>query len=49
LVRFWVPIGSWLQGHTVRLTIGETEADARMVDELLSVIKIANHYQEVGE
>jgi hypothetical protein len=29
--------------------IGETEAEVRTVDELLSVIKIANHNQEVAE
>ena len=46
------PVGSWLQarrGRTVRLTIGETEADVRTVDELVSVIKIAKSYQEVAE
>ena len=46
------PVGSWLQarrGRTVRLTIGETEADVRTVDELTSVIKIAKSYQDVAE
>jgi len=46
------PVGSWLQarrGRTVRLTIGETEADVRTVDELVSVIKIAKSYEEVSE
>jgi len=47
-----VPVGSWLQarrGRTVRLTIGEMEADVRTADELESVIKIAKFYQEVAE
>jgi len=46
------PIGSWLQarrGRTVRLTIGEIEADVRTVDELVSVVKIARSYEEVAE
>ncbi len=47
-----VPVGSWLQarhGRTVRLTIGEIEADVRTVDELISVVKIAKFYQEAEE
>jgi len=46
------PIGSWLQarrGRTVRLTIGEVEADVRTADELASVIKLAKGYQDVAE
>jgi hypothetical protein len=46
------PVGSWLQarrGRTVRLTIGETEADVQTADELVSVIKIARSYEEVSE
>ena len=47
-----VPVGSWLQarrGRTVRLVVGEIEADVRTTDELLSVIKTARAYQEVAE
>jgi hypothetical protein len=47
-----VPVGSWLQarrGRTVRLIVGEIEADVRTTDELLSVIKTARAYQEVAE
>ncbi len=47
-----VPVGSWLEarpGRTVRLTMGEMEADVRTVDELVSVIKIAKSYEEVAE
>ena len=46
------PIGSWLQarrGRTVRLTIGEIEADVRTADELANVIKLASFYQEAAE
>ena len=46
------PVSSWLQarrGRTVRLTIGEIEADVRTADELLSVLKTAMSYQEVSE
>ena len=46
------PVGSWLQarrGRTVRLTIGEMEADVRTADELESVIKIATFYKEAAE
>jgi hypothetical protein len=46
------PVNSWLQarrGRTVRLTVGEIEADVRTTDELLSVIKTARAYQEVAE
>jgi hypothetical protein len=46
------PVGSWLQarhGRTVRLTIGEIEADVRTVEELVSVIRSARFYQEVAE
>jgi hypothetical protein len=46
------PVGSWLEarrGRTVRLTIGEIEADVRTVDELVSVIKKATRYEEVSE
>lgn len=46
------PVGSWLQarrGRTVRLTIGEIEADVRTVDELVSVIRTAKFYQENAE
>ena len=46
------PIGSWLQarrGRTVRLTLGEIEADVRTVEELANVIKIAKYYQQVVE
>lgn len=46
------PIGSWLQarrGRTVRLTIGEIEADVRTGDELANVIKMARSYQEAAE
>jgi hypothetical protein len=46
------PVNSWLQarrGRTVRLTVGEIEADVRTVDELLCVIKTARAYQEVAE
>ena len=47
-----VPVGSWLQarrGRTVRLTIGEVEADVRTADELVNAIKIAKFYQEAVE
>jgi hypothetical protein len=47
-----VPVGSWLQarhGRTVHLAIGMIEADVRTADELMSVIKIVNCYQEVAE
>jgi hypothetical protein len=47
-----VPVGSWLQarrGRTVRLIIGEMEADVRTANELVSVIKIAKFYQEAAE
>jgi hypothetical protein len=46
------PVSSWLQarrGRTVRLIVGEIEADVRTADELLSVIKTARAYQEVAE
>jgi hypothetical protein len=46
------PVGSWLQarrGRTVRLTIGETEADVQTAEELVSVIKIARSYEDVSE
>ena len=46
------PVGSWLQarqGRTVRLTIGEIEADVRTADELVSVINIAKFHQERRE
>lgn len=46
------PVDSWLQarrGRTVRLTIGEIEADVRTADELVSVINTAKFYQEVAE
>jgi hypothetical protein len=46
------PVGSWLRarrGRTVRLTIGEIEADVRTVEELVSVIRTARMYQEVAE
>ena len=46
------PVESWLQarpGRTVHLTIGEIEADVRTADELVSVIKIANCYQDAAE
>jgi hypothetical protein len=46
------PIGSWLQarrGRTVRLTIGEVEADVRTVNELVSVIESVRVYQEAAE
>jgi len=46
------PVGSWLQarrGRTVRLTVGEIEADVRTADELLCVINTARFYQEVAE
>jgi hypothetical protein len=47
-----IPVGTWLQarrGRTVRLTIGETEADVQTAEELVSVIKIARSYEEVSE
>jgi hypothetical protein len=37
------------RGRTVRLTIGETEADVQTAEELVSVIKIARSYEEVSE
>ena len=46
------PVGSWLRtrrGRTVRMRIGEIEADVRTVEELVRVIKIAKCYQEVAE
>jgi hypothetical protein len=46
------PVGSWLQGRrgrTVRLIIGETEADVRTIDELVNLIKIARSYQDVAD
>ncbi|SRR5487761_571481 len=46
------PVGFWLQarrGRTVRLTIGETEADVQTAEELVSVIKIARSYEKVSE
>ena len=46
------PVGSWLQarhGRTARLKIGEIEADIRTVEELVTVIQIANCYQDVME
>jgi hypothetical protein len=46
------PVGSWLQarrGRTIRLKMGEIEADIRTVEELTRVIKIARCYQEVSE
>ena len=46
------PVGSWLEarrGRTVRLKIGEIEADVRTVEDLARVIKIAKSYQEVSE
>lgn len=45
-------VGSWLQarrGRTIRLKMGEIEADIRTVEELTRVIKIARCYQEVTE
>ena len=46
------PVGSWLQarhGRIVHVTIGMVEVDVRTVDELVSVIKIANCYQKIAE
>lgn len=46
------PVGLWLQarrGRTVRLKMGEIEADVRTVEELTRVIKIAKCYQDVTE
>jgi hypothetical protein len=46
------PVGSWLQarrGRTIRLKMGEIEADIRTVEELTRVIKIARCYQDVTE
>lgn len=46
------PVGSWLQakrGRTVRMKIGEIEADVRTVAELIKVIGIAKFYQEASE
>lgn len=42
------PVRTWLQarrGRTARLKVGEVEADVRTVEELVSVIQIANRYR----
>lgn len=47
-----VSVGSWLQarrGRTVRLKMGEIEADVRTAEELASVIKLAKGYMKVAE
>jgi hypothetical protein len=46
------PVHSWLQarrGRIARLKIGEIETDVRTVDEFVTVIQIANRYQEASE
>jgi hypothetical protein len=50
--KLGAPVGSWLQarrGRIVHVTIGMVEVDVRTVDELVSVIKIANCYQKIAE
>jgi hypothetical protein len=41
-------LGAWLQaryGRKVRVKIGETEAEARTVDEVKALLKLASQYQ----